>query len=88
MPRETGAPWYRSGPRHRHPSQDLERIFSQFFRARNVGAIAGTGIGLAGAREIVEQHGGRLSAASREGRGTTFTLQLPIADGTSAASQQ
>jgi signal transduction histidine kinase len=70
------------------PSQDVERIFSQFFRARNVGAIAGTGIGLAGAREIVEQHGGRLSAASREGRGTTFTLQLPIADGTSAASQQ
>jgi signal transduction histidine kinase len=60
------------------PAQDAERIFSSFFRARNVGSIPGTGIGLAGARQIVEQHGGRLTVASSEGSGTTFTLRLPL----------
>jgi PAS domain S-box-containing protein len=61
------------------PAADLPHIFERFYRARNVQGRPGTGIGLAGSREIVQQHGGRLEAASEEGRGSTFTLSLPLA---------
>ena len=60
------------------PPADLPHIFEWFRRGSNVEQIAGTGIGLAGAAEIVAQHGGTLSVQSEEGRGSTFTLQLPI----------
>lgn len=61
------------------PAADLPRIFEHFHRGTNVtGIITGTGLGLAGAREIVQQHGGRLDLESREGRGTTVTLTLPL----------
>lgn len=39
---------------------------------------AGTGIGLAAVRQIVELHGGTIGAESHEGSGCTFTLRLPI----------
>jgi signal transduction histidine kinase len=60
------------------PPEDLGRIFSSFVRGRNVGQIPGTGLGLAGARQIVEQHGGSLGVESREGAGSTFSLRLPL----------
>jgi signal transduction histidine kinase len=61
------------------PDEDLPHIFDRFYRARNVtGRIAGTGIGLAGAFRIVEQHGGTLTAAPAPVRGTIFTMRLPI----------
>jgi signal transduction histidine kinase len=60
------------------PAHDLDRVFSRFYRAGNVGAVDGTGLGLAGARQIAEQHGGSLSLASEEGVGTTVTLRLPF----------
>ena len=60
------------------PSNDLERVFNRFYRAGNVGAVEGTGLGLAGARQIAEQHGGALTVASQEGVGTTVTLRLPF----------
>jgi signal transduction histidine kinase len=60
------------------PWQDLERVFSRFYRAGNVGAVEGTGLGLAGARQIAQQHGGSLTLASEEGVGTTVTLRLPL----------
>jgi signal transduction histidine kinase len=60
------------------PSADLGLVFERFFRARNVGRIAGSGLGLAGARAIAEQHGGTLSVESGEGIGSTFTLRLPL----------
>jgi signal transduction histidine kinase len=41
--------------------------------------VGGSGIGLAGAREIVEQHGGAIAVASREGVGSTFSVRLPVA---------
>jgi signal transduction histidine kinase len=59
------------------PSADLPRIFERYRRASNVAAIAGTGLRLAGAREIVAQHGGRVEIDSVEGRGTTVVLRLP-----------
>jgi signal transduction histidine kinase len=60
------------------PTADLPHIFERFHRAGNVGRITGTGIGLAEARQIVEQHGGTITVASQEGSGTTFALQLPL----------
>jgi signal transduction histidine kinase len=43
-----------------------------------VGRIAGNGLGLSGARQIVEMHGGTISVESTEGRGTAFTVRLPL----------
>jgi PAS domain S-box-containing protein len=61
------------------PAADLPHVFERFRRGRNVtGRIAGSGIGLAGAKLIVEQHGGTISIASREGAGTTVTVTLPL----------
>jgi PAS domain S-box-containing protein len=61
------------------PTEDLPYIFNQFYRAGNVpGRIHGSGVGLSGVRQIVEQHGGAISVASQEGQGTTFTVRLPL----------
>ncbi len=42
------------------------------------GRFGGTGIGLAGSRQVVEQHGGTITVASQEGQGTTVTVTLPM----------
>ena len=60
------------------PARDLHHIFEPFRRAGNVESIAGSGIGLAGARRIVELHGGAITVRSGEGEGSTFTVRLPI----------
>jgi PAS domain S-box-containing protein len=61
------------------PAGDLPLVFERFHRGANVvGRIAGNGLGLAGARQIVEMHGGTISVHSREGVGTTFTVSLPL----------
>ncbi len=61
------------------PSADLPHIFERFHRARNVvGRFKGNGLGLAGSRQIVEQHGGRMSVSSEEGQGSTFVVRLPL----------
>jgi signal transduction histidine kinase len=61
------------------PANDLPRIFEQFYRASNVGEhVRGTGLGLAGALQIVEQHGGTIHATSEQGVGTTLTVRLPL----------
>lgn len=62
------------------PAADLPHIFERFYRAANVvGVIAGMGIGLAGVRQIVEQHGGTAIIDSVEGQGTRITIRLPLA---------
>jgi signal transduction histidine kinase len=61
------------------PPDDLPRIFERFYRASNVGdQLRGTGLGLAGAQQIVEQHGGTIAVNSAPGAGTTFTVHLPL----------
>jgi signal transduction histidine kinase len=67
------------------PSEDLPHVFERFRRAANVlGRIEGTGIGLAAAAQIVEQHGGSIDLQSREGEGTVVTLRLPLDDASSS----
>ncbi len=61
------------------PPKDVPRIFEHFHRGENViGKIRGTGIGLAGAHQIVNQHGGAITVASEEGHGSTFSVRLPL----------
>lgn len=60
------------------PAADLPRVFERFHRGSNVaGRIRGTGLGLASARQIVEQHEGSIQVASVEGIGSTFIVRLP-----------
>lgn len=63
------------------PSKDIPYVFERFHRGQNVAEIiSGSGIGLAGAKQIVEQHNGVISVVSSEGAGSTFTVRLPLAD--------
>lgn len=61
------------------PPEKLARVFDQFFRldASRASATGGAGLGLAIAREIVELHGGTITAESREER-IAFTVTLPL----------
>ncbi len=61
------------------PTDEQGQVFSRFFRASTATqrAIPGTGLGLAISRALVEQHGGTISFASREGEGTQVTVTLP-----------
>lgn len=52
------------------------RLFEPFFTTRT----DGTGLGLAIVREVAEVHGGNISAQSKEGEGSVFTLRLPLAE--------
>ncbi|HEY1291776.1 MAG TPA: ATP-binding protein [Chloroflexota bacterium] len=61
------------------PAGELPRVFERYWRGSNVtGRIDGSGLGLSGARGIVEEHGGTISVDSTEGFGSTFTLRLPL----------
>ncbi len=64
------------------PAQDLELIFDKFQRSGDqlTNTIEGSGLGLAIARQIVEYHGGRIWATSMYGKGSTFTLTLPLVE--------
>lgn len=55
-----------------------ERIFSIFQRLHSADKFAGTGIGLALCKKIVENHGGVIAVESEQGKGTSFFLYLPF----------
>ena len=60
------------------PAEELPHVFDMYYQGQSGTRAKGSGIGLAIAREIVEIHGGEIAVESREGRGTTFRITLPI----------
>jgi len=62
------------------PRGDVKRIFEKFYRAENslVHETKGSGLGLALVQHIMEAHGGSVEVVSSPGRGSTFTLALPL----------
>jgi PAS domain S-box-containing protein len=70
------------------PQSQQRRIFERFYRVAGArhDAIAGLGLGLFIAQEIVRRHGGNITVKSHTGKGSTFTLELPVI-GTSKSRQ-
>ena len=62
------------------PTDDIPKLFTEFFRASNArrSKIEGTGVGLAGVKELVERFDGEMELASQENEGSTFTVRLPL----------
>jgi len=58
------------------PPEILNRIFEPFFTTKEVGK--GTGLGLSVSYDIIRKHGGTIKATSEVGKGTTFTIAIPI----------
>ena len=60
------------------PEKDQKHLFDYFFRAKNVKQIKGNGLGLAVSKNFAQIMGAQLNFKSQEGKGSTFTLKLPL----------
>lgn len=62
------------------PEKDIPKMCQEFFRATNAKSsdVKGTGVGLAGVKDLVERFGGGLELTSQENIGSTFTVRLPL----------
>lgn len=60
------------------PASDQTHLFEAFHRGANTAQIPGTGLGLVIVKRSVELHGGRIEFTSEEGKGTSFTVRLPV----------
>jgi len=72
------------------PQGYLEKIFDPFFTTKEqaVNGVTGTGLGLSVSYGIVQNHGGRIHVASQEGKGTVFTVELPLAGAMSLPAEE
>jgi CHASE2 domain-containing sensor protein/signal transduction histidine kinase len=61
-------------------AEDLPELFSQYKRFDSAQGSDGLGLGLTMVKAVVERHGGRIECESSVGKGTTFSLQLPLLD--------
>ena len=62
------------------PPDDLPHLFERFYRAQGARKADGIGLGLYIAKALVEAHGGRIWVESEEGKGSTFSFTLPVAE--------
>ena len=60
------------------PDREQKNLFERFFRAENATNIEGTGLGLHIVKQYVELMEGSVSFTSKVGKGSTFTVQLPL----------
>ena len=60
------------------PENERPHVFEELYRGQGARGTAGSGLGLALVRAIVERHGGTVTVRSRKGKGTVFTLHLPL----------
>ncbi|KPJ60977.1 MAG: histidine kinase, partial [Planctomycetes bacterium DG_23] len=58
------------------PTENMDKIFEPFYTTKP--AKEGTGLGLSIVRGIIENHGGKISVQSQVGKGTIFTVSLPL----------
>jgi two-component system, OmpR family, sensor histidine kinase MprB len=62
------------------PEPDLPHVFDRFYRSETARGAPGSGLGLAIVRQVVEAHGGTVTAANADGGGATFTITLPVTE--------
>jgi signal transduction histidine kinase len=62
------------------PTRDIERVFERFYRVDSARsrATGGTGLGLSIVKHVAESHGGGVTVVSELGRGSTFTIRIPL----------
>lgn len=61
------------------PAEDIDHLFTRFFRAKNAdsGQYPGTGLGLSIVQQVVNRHNGFIHVTSEIGKGTTFIIEIP-----------
>jgi two-component system phosphate regulon sensor histidine kinase PhoR len=60
------------------PREELSRVFERFYKGDRARAGGGTGMGLAIAKHVIEAHGGSIRVRSEQGKGSTFSFNLPF----------
>jgi signal transduction histidine kinase len=62
------------------PETDLAKLFDKFYQAKNTPLVneKGSGLGLALVKHVTEAHGGRVRVQSTVGKGSTFSVEIPV----------